>query len=246
MDDNLADYRRFCANRLKRLERCKKTKSFCNLDDEIPHQFANAGSDLVLRESETFPSNDGNLAYSRFIENIALTSVKSEAIPFCAGTSTFCSKSNTLPTTDTACSGSPGAFTTDVITEANRPSLIANSWLQSSRQYPPVIINFAQGDSRSNNKLYLPPSSCASFITASTTWASQSSTSTPMKPETEMRTVVNSANNYGNCSQSTQRNFDLLREKMVKFTSFLDFKYFLNFAISVDESEISTFAENFV
>ncbi|VDK67606.1 unnamed protein product [Litomosoides sigmodontis] len=216
MDDNLADYRRFCANRLKRLERCKKTKSFCNLDDEIPHQFASAGSaGLMLRESEALPSNDGHLAYSRCSENVALSPAKSATVAFCAGTSTFCPKSNIPSTTDTAHSGSPGVFTANDITEVNRPSLIANSWLQSSRQYFPVVINFAQGDSRSNNKSHLPPTSRESFITASTTCASQSSTSTPKKPGTETRIGVSGAKNYVDCGQSAQRNFDLLREKMI-------------------------------
>lgn len=34
-DDNLAEYRTFCANRMRRLERCKKAKSFCSLEDEV-------------------------------------------------------------------------------------------------------------------------------------------------------------------------------------------------------------------
>ncbi len=34
VDDSFADYRAFCAKRLTRLERYKKAKSFCSLDDE--------------------------------------------------------------------------------------------------------------------------------------------------------------------------------------------------------------------
>ena len=34
-DDNLAEYRTFCANRMRRLERWKKAKSFCSLEDEM-------------------------------------------------------------------------------------------------------------------------------------------------------------------------------------------------------------------
>uniref|UniRef100_A0A0N5ATN5 Uncharacterized protein n=1 Tax=Syphacia muris TaxID=451379 RepID=A0A0N5ATN5_9BILA len=33
-DDNLAEYRVFCANRMRRLERCKKSKSFYSFDED--------------------------------------------------------------------------------------------------------------------------------------------------------------------------------------------------------------------
>ncbi|KHN88702.1 Uncharacterized protein T25D10.4 [Toxocara canis] len=42
MDDNFADYRKFCANRMRRLERYKKAKSFCSLEDESSNAQAKA------------------------------------------------------------------------------------------------------------------------------------------------------------------------------------------------------------
>uniref|UniRef100_A0A0R3RR65 Uncharacterized protein n=1 Tax=Elaeophora elaphi TaxID=1147741 RepID=A0A0R3RR65_9BILA len=242
MDDNLADYRRFCANRLKRLERCKKTKSFCNLDDEIPHPFDNTGSELVLRGSENFPSHGDSITFSRRSENIPLTSVKPETVPFCLGTSTFCSGSNT-PMTDTTCYRSTGVFPMNVISsiaEANlaKPSLVADSWLQNSRKYTQETTNFTQDDSGINNNSHLPPSSCLSFTTSSTTaLPSQPSVLSTKKPESEMRSTVNSDNDCGDCNRNAQRNFDLLREKMVKFAIFYNIKYLLNFSISIDKTK---------
>ncbi|CAG9537245.1 unnamed protein product [Cercopithifilaria johnstoni] len=226
MDDNLADYRRFCANRLKRLERCKKTKSFCNLDDEIPHILANSGSDLMLRGSEILPSYGGSRAFSRFSKNVAPSSFKSDAILSCLGTSTFCSESNTSPKTDDTRFGSTEVLSVNVVSpiaEVNlskSSSLIADSWLQNNRKCTPVTSNF--------DSPHLPLSSCSSFITASTTTVSSQPSQCSMlstnKPESEMRIAINNNNNnndnnndHGDSNRSAQRNFDLLREKMVKF-----------------------------
>lgn len=52
MDDNFADYRKFCANRMRRLERYKKAKSFCSLEDET----SNA---QVQAQAQTSISNGG-------------------------------------------------------------------------------------------------------------------------------------------------------------------------------------------
>lgn len=229
MDDNLADYRRFCANRLKRLERCKKTKSFCNLDDEVPYPFVSSGSDLMmLRGSEIYASHGGNMTFSRCSENTALSSIKSETVPFCSGTSTFCARSTTSPVTNIPQFGSTGVFPMNFmssIAEANpaKPALITDSWLQNSRECTPVISNFVQTDNGSGNNLHSSPSLCSSLTTASSTVSSQSSMLSTKKPELETRmtiTAVNNVNDYGDSNRRAQRNFDILREKMVTFYDF--------------------------
>lgn len=52
MDDNLADYRRICINRQRRLERCKKTKSLCNFEDELPTELCDLASGQCTDTSE--------------------------------------------------------------------------------------------------------------------------------------------------------------------------------------------------
>lgn len=44
MDDGFADYRKFCANRMRRLERYKKAKSFCNVENENSGCFKQSAS----------------------------------------------------------------------------------------------------------------------------------------------------------------------------------------------------------
>lgn len=235
MDDNLADYRRFCANRLKRLERCKKTKSFCNLDDEIPHPFANSDSDLMLRGSKISPSYGNNIAFSVRSENVPLSSIKSETIPFCSGKRMFYLASSTSPITDVSRFGSTEVFSMEVISsvsEANlvKSSLIADAWHQRSGKYTSVTPNFPHD----NSNPHLPSPSCLFFTTASTNVASQSSTpiSSVKKLESETGTTINRANDYNDSNRTVQRNFDLLREKMVRFEVFHDFKNLLNFSPS--------------
>uniref|UniRef100_A0A915BW00 Uncharacterized protein n=1 Tax=Parascaris univalens TaxID=6257 RepID=A0A915BW00_PARUN len=53
MDDNFADYRRFYANRMRRLERYKKAKSFCSLEDETSNAEIQAQA-----QAQTSISND--------------------------------------------------------------------------------------------------------------------------------------------------------------------------------------------
>ncbi|EFO22458.2 hypothetical protein LOAG_06028 [Loa loa] len=246
MDDNLADYRRFCANRLKRLERCKKTKSFCNLDDEVPYPFGSTGSDLILMGTEKFASHDGSITFSRCSENAVFSSIRSEAVPFCSGTNIFCYGSKTPPITDTPRSGSAGVFSLNVlpsISEANpaKSSPTANSWLDNSGKYTSVTSNFGETDNRGNNSRHLPPSSCwssySSLTTALSTVSSQSSMLSAKKPELVKRTTMTCVNNDDDCNQKAQRNFDLLREKMVKFAVFHDFEHILNFSIIINRNK---------
>ncbi|VDK80668.1 unnamed protein product [Onchocerca ochengi] len=228
MDDNLADYRRFCANRLKRLERCKKTKSFCNLDDEVPYSVNNTDSDLVLRGSEIFALHGGSTTFSVCSENAMFSSAKPERVPFCSRTSTYCSGSKVPLVTDTPRFGSTGISSMNIMssmTETNpkKLSLAANSWLEKSQKSIPI-----NGDIHNR---HLSPFSCSSpyssSTTASSTIASQSSILSMKNPESEMRTtitIVNNNNDYGDSNRRAQRNFDLLREKMVKFTMSHNFK----------------------
>ncbi|VDM06991.1 unnamed protein product [Wuchereria bancrofti] len=224
MDDNLADYRRFCANRLKRLERCKKTKSFCNLDDEIPYPLASSGSDLMLRESGIFASHGGNMTFSRCsenTENTVLSSVKSETIPFCLGTNTFCSGSKTPPMTNSPHFGSTGAFSINVTSSTTEANPTKN--LSVANSYRKVTSDFVQ----TNNNDHLPPpaylSPYSSLTITLSTVSSQSSILSTKKPESVTKTTITGVNNSTDCSDSSrraQRNFELLREKMVRFAVF--------------------------
>ncbi|EJW85778.1 hypothetical protein WUBG_03309 [Wuchereria bancrofti] len=221
MDDNLADYRRFCANRLKRLERCKKTKSFCNLDDEIPYPLASSGSDLMLRESGIFASHGGNMTFSRCSENTVLSSVKSETIPFCLGTNTFCSGSKTPPMTNSPHFGSTGAFSINVTSSTTEANPTKN--LSVANSYRKVTSDFVQ----TNNNDHLPPpaylSPYSSLTITLSTVSSQSSILSTKKPESVTKTTITGVNNSTDCSDSSrraQRNFELLREKMVRFAVF--------------------------
>ncbi|VDO71589.1 unnamed protein product [Onchocerca flexuosa] len=234
MDDNLADYRRFCANRLKRLERCKKTKSFCNLDDEVPYPVTNTDSDLMLREPEIFALH-GGCTFSRCSENVMFSSAKSERMPFCSRTSTYCSGSNVPLVTDTPRFGSTGISPMNIMSsmaETNPKNLpmAANSWLEKNQKS--ISIN---GDI--NNRHLSPFSYSAPYSSstiASSSIASQPSILSTKNPESEMRTMittVNNSNDYGDSNRRAQRNFDLLREKMVKFIMPHNFKYLLNFLV---------------
>uniref|UniRef100_A0A1I7VWL7 Ovate family protein n=1 Tax=Loa loa TaxID=7209 RepID=A0A1I7VWL7_LOALO len=237
MDDNLADYRRFCANRLKRLERCKKTKSFCNLDDEVPYPFGSTGSDLILMGTEKFASHDGSITFSRCSENAVFSSIRNQHILLRIKDSS----NNRYPR-----SGSAGVFSLNVlpsISEANpaKSSPTANSWLDNSGKYTSVTSNFGETDNRGNNSRHLPPSSCwssySSLTTALSTVSSQSSMLSAKKPELVKRTTMTCVNNDDDCNQKAQRNFDLLREKMVKFAVFHDFEHILNFSIIINRNK---------
>lgn len=208
MDDNLADYRRFCANRLQRLERCKKTKSFCNLEDEIPHSVAISCSDLITMESEIPVFPDSTILVTRCSET---------------GTNTFCSRSPALPT-DTSLSGSTKVSGIKIPSSAAKPnsaklSPISGSWLANSRK---CTANFIQIDNEGVNNRHLPQSSCSSPYSLYTIPSSTlSSTMSTKKPQLGMArgsmTVINNGNGCGD--QGGQRNFDLLREKMVNFAN---------------------------
>lgn len=177
----------------------------------------------MLRESEISASHGGNITFSRCSENTVLSSVKSETIPFCLGTNTFCSESKTAPMTNSPRFGSKGAFSINVTsstTEANPTKHL--SVADSYRKGTPVTPNFVQTDNSNNNNGYLPPPACLSpysslTITLSTV-SSQSSILSTKKPESVTKTTITSVNNSADCNDSNrraQRNFDLLREKMI-------------------------------
>ncbi|MCP9261937.1 hypothetical protein DINM_005245 [Dirofilaria immitis] len=145
MDDNLADYRRFCASRLKRLERCKKTKNI--------HHFGSTEISSINTMSPIAKANPKKLSIA-----------------------------------------------TDSCVENNQKSTLISD---------------------GNNNFHLPSLSCSSshrFSTAaSLTMASRSSIFSTNNLESETRTaitIINDNNDYGDSNRRSQRNFDLLREKM--------------------------------
>ncbi|VDN59497.1 unnamed protein product [Dracunculus medinensis] len=63
MDDGFADYRKFCANRMRRLERYKKAKSFCNVENENSGCFKQSASitSLLINFKISLMENDVRL-----------------------------------------------------------------------------------------------------------------------------------------------------------------------------------------
>uniref|UniRef100_A0A1I7WH56 Uncharacterized protein n=1 Tax=Heterorhabditis bacteriophora TaxID=37862 RepID=A0A1I7WH56_HETBA len=86
--DDFSAYRTMCTNRLRRLERCKKTRSFCNLDDETPSSNHDNSSNVTDDEANTsdrffVPESEGkeNSAYELIKEQMNLPVIVNQFQP---------------------------------------------------------------------------------------------------------------------------------------------------------------------
>ncbi|VDN01854.1 unnamed protein product [Thelazia callipaeda] len=227
MDDNLADYRRFCANRLKRLERCKKTKSFCNLDDnEVPISSSGTKSKADYNESAKFLFNPNDSTTSQHSSTVAHSA---QTISVCLESRRPSSISCTEVNMNSNCLESSNfSFLNKTVRSKSEIACRKSSDIMhlqdKSTLLKSMTSTLVQTEDNIDNDQYLLSTSCS----AST--SSGLPSSEPSKPYlNDSVPMINSSvivlnnidnNNDDDSSLKAQKKFDLLREKMVIILSF--------------------------